>query len=239
MRRALIGGLVLGFVLSLGLPALADDDEGGALPWQKGGEKPAGETAKKAGVDLKNKMSTYEYNRHIKPILAQIEVAEKQMELYNKEMEKEERRQSLAKALGYQEKAAKVYTGASLRAKQAAKAVDEAELKDAITSQFEKPCMAKAIALYLEIADTRLRNRDVRGAVARYQQVLKLDPENEDAKAGLKKIQEAIAQAREQQGGGQVVGGGGDDDDDAIKGTEDSNWKKNDAVRDATGGRGF
>lgn len=238
MRRALLYGLVLGFAVAMAGTAVAEKD--GGLPWQKDGDK-GDESAEESNtgttVDLKKEMSSYQYRRYIQPIVAQMDVAKKQLELYDKEMEKEEGKQSLAKALKYQEKAAEALTGASLRAKQAAKVVREDKFKKAITSQYEKPALKKAIALHLEIADTRLRHRDVRGAIAHYRQVLELDPDNEDAKAGLKKIQEAIAEARRKGGGGKVVGGGGDDD--SPIGTEEKDWRKSDEVRDATGGRGL
>ena len=181
-----------------GLPWQTDKEEPAADgPEQKGesAENPEGEgdqTQQDAAVDLKEALPPEMFQRAIQPILTQIEQAERVTELYEKEMAKEERLRSEKRALDYRLSAAKCYTAAMHKARQATQLIKDADLQAAVKDQYELPLLNKAVGIYLTLANEARARGDLRNTVAYYQQTLKLDPENAVAKEELKKLAELV-----------------------------------------------
>jgi len=233
MKRLAIAAVLVGIVALVAGYARAQD-----LPWKPAepkvppaqnsqpappagapGEAPPAEvaSAEKPAVDLEKALTPELYQRAIKPILYQIEQADKVLGLHEKEMAKPEKERNEKRAAEYRENAARFYLAASQRAQQAKKMVPEAENQNAITSQYEIPMRDKAIEIYTSLAAERMEKKDIPGTIRYYQQILKIDPENALAKEELKKI-EALVKAK----GGDTTrqpGSGGKDekDQDSIK----------------------
>jgi len=228
MKRLAVVAVLAGIVVLVAGYARAQD-----LPWKPAdpnappvgnpqpappagapGEAPPAEVAaaEKPAVDLEKALKPELYQRAIKPILYQIEQADKVLGLYEKEMAKPEKERNEAKARAFREKAADYYFFASRKAQDAKKMVPEAENQNAITSQYEIPMRNKALDIHLALAEEEMQKRNLKGAVAQYQKILKIDPENALAKEELKKI-EAIVKANTK--GGETAGksnSGGKDD---------------------------
>ena len=210
MKRLTLGALVALFALAFGAAAWA-----GEVPWKAGDgdagdKKEAGDAAAGSG-DLKTDLGEAQYNRIVKPVEAQVEKAEKIMEKYNKEMEKEEAKRSQTLLLGLKDQAANAYLAASLAAKKGVGMVKDPDQKAAITQQFDDPNRQKAVDFLLELAQDAQEKKDLRKAVAYYKKVLSIDKENTIAKDALTKIAEdmkAAAKAPNKKGG---KGGSSDD----------------------------
>ena len=232
MKRLAIAAVLVGIVALVAGYARAQD-----LPWKPaeptvppgGNPQPAGAPgeappagapdADKPALDLEKALTPALYQRAIKPILYQIEQADKVLGLYNKEMAKPERERNEKRATDYRENAARFYLAASQKAQQAKKMVPEAENQNAITTQYEIPMRDKALEVHASLAAERMAKKDVAGAIRHYQQILRIDPENALAKEELKKI-EAIAKANTKGGDttSQTGSGGKDEkDQDSIK----------------------
>jgi len=176
---------------------------------------PAGApAADEPAVDLEKALTPELYQRAIKPILYQIEQADKVLGLYEKEMAKPEKERNDKRATEYRDNAARFYLAAYQKAQQAKKMVPEAENQNAVTSQYEIPMRNKALEIHLALAEEEMQKRNLKGAIAQYQKILKIDPENAVAKEKLEKI-EAIVKAHTE--GGQTTrqgGSGGKDEKD-------------------------
>jgi len=204
MKRLTIAAVLVGIVALVAGYARAQD-----LPWKPAEPNvpPAGApgealsagapAADKPAVDLEKALTPELYQRAIKPILYQIEQADKVLGLYNKEMAKPEKERIEKRATEYRENAARFYLAASQKAQQAKKMVPEAENQNTITSQYEIPMRDKAIEIYASLAAERMAKNDVAAAIKYHQQILKIDPENALAKAELKKIETALKAQRE------------------------------------------
>lgn len=203
MKRFLIGACIAVFILGSVTAC-----RGQKIPW-KGSGGSGDSAAPVAAGDLKAELPPAQYRRVMKPIEAQITLAEKAMEPYNKEMEKpeEKRRQDLL--IKCKERAAACYLGASTAAKKALRLVKKDSHKAALKQQFEDPNKEKAIDIYLELALDAHGSGDLRRTVAYYKRVLSLDRENAQAKQGIIKLAEQYRQAMKdrKKGGGK---GGGD-----------------------------
>jgi len=221
--------------------AIADD-----MPWNQEGDTAADKPAEgdgaatatgdKPAVDLKAELSQMQYQRGIMPILAQIEQADKVMDLYKQEMAKPEKRRSEAKALGYKDRAARFYLAAALKAKQAGNLVQESALRDAITQQYHDPSVDKAATIYNELAEYYMQQGDVRKAIAYYRKTLSVDKENETAKTALKDIEAKAKAALAAQQKGPADGGGGSGENERVYDPRLRDWEKEgrDYDRDAT-----
>lgn len=204
MKRFTLGALVALFALAFGAAAWA-----GEVPWKAGDgdKKEAGDAAGDAAGgsgDLKTDLGEAQYGRIVKPIEAQVEKAEKIMEKYNKEMEKEEAKRNQTLLLGLKDQAANAYLAASLAAKKGAGMVKDATQKAAITQQFDDPNRQKAVDFLIELAQDAQEKKDLRKAIAYYKKVLAIDKENSTAKDALTKIAEdmkAAAKAPSKKGG--------------------------------------
>ncbi len=153
--------------------------------------------AEKPALELEKALTPELYQRAIKPILYQIEQADKVIGLYNKEMAKPEKECNDKRATEYRENAARFYLTASQRAQQAKKMIPEVENQNAVTTQYELPMRDKALEIYTSLAAERMAKKDVAAAVKYYQQILKIDPDNVFAKEELKKIETALKAQRE------------------------------------------
>lgn len=223
MKRVAIAAVLVGVVALVAGYARAQD-----LPWKPAepkvppagapGEAPAGApVADKSAVDLEKALKPELYQRAIKPILYQIEQAERVLGLYEKEVAKPEKERNSKRATEFRENAARFYLAASQKAQQAKKMVPEAENQSAITSQYETPLRDKALEIYAGLAADCMAKGDLAAAIRYYQQVLRTDPENALAKEELKKI-EALVKARTGETGRQPGSGGKDEkDQDSIK----------------------
>ncbi|MCX5647925.1 MAG: hypothetical protein NTX40_02335 [Planctomycetota bacterium] len=213
MKRLAIAAVLVGIVALVAGYARAQD-----LPWKPAepkvppaqnlqpappagapGEVPPAEVAaaEKPAVDLEKALTPELYQRAIKPILYQIEQADKVLGLYNKEMAKPAKERNDKRATEFRENAARFYLAASLKAQQAKKMVPEAENQNAISTQYEIPMRDKAIEIYASLAAQRMEKKDIPGAIRYYQQIVRIDPENALAKEELKKIETALKAQRE------------------------------------------
>ena len=226
MKRLAIAAVLAGIVVFVAGYARAQD-----LPWKPGEPNvpPAGPTGKtppagapaadKPAVDLAKALTPALYQRAIKPILYQIEQADKVLGLYNKEMAKPERKRNAKRATGYRENAARFYLAASQKAQQAKKMVPEAENQNAVTTQYEIPMRDKALEIHASLAAECMAKKNVPGAIRHYQQMLKADPENALAKGELKKIEAIVKANIKGRNTTSQKGSGGKDekDQDSIK----------------------
>ncbi|HET6442084.1 MAG TPA: hypothetical protein VFH53_06890 [Phycisphaerae bacterium] len=230
MKRLAIAVVLVGIVALVAGYARAQD-----LPWKQAEPKvpaaknlqpvppagapgeapPAGApAADKPALDLEKALTPALYQRAIKPILYQIEQADKVLGLYEKEMAKPERERNEKRATGYRENAARFYLAASQRAQQAKKMVPEAENQNAVTTQYEIPMRHKALEIYTSLAAERMAKKDVPGAIRHYQLILKIDPENALAKEELKKIEALVKANTKGRDTTRKAGSGGKDEKD-------------------------
>jgi hypothetical protein len=129
----------------------------------------------------------------VRPIKGRIASAEKQLEMYSKEMARPEKDRNLQAASDYQKQAAQYYGEAVLKARSIAAQFKNAEDKQVIVDQYEKPALEKAIGLYLQMAGAAmaLPKKNTVSALAFYKEILNLDPDNAIAKQGIKDIHDA------------------------------------------------
>lgn len=204
MVSACIAVLVLGCVTAC---------RGQKIPWKASGATDGSAEAVVAG-DLKAELSPAQYKRVMKPIEAQIALAEKAMEPYEKEMQKPEEKRRKDLLTKCKERAAACYLGASTAAKSALRLVKKDSHKAAITQQYDQPNKEKAIDIYLELALEAHASGDFRRTVGYYKKVLSLDRENTQAKQGLIKLAEQYKQAMKDKKKGGGKGGSGEMDGD-------------------------
>ncbi|HUU31084.1 MAG TPA: hypothetical protein VMY69_03190, partial [Phycisphaerae bacterium] len=160
------------------------------------GKTPSTEgNAATANVDLKTALTPIQYARAIKPIEVQLETAEKTM----KQLEKvqAEPMQNPKQLIAIKATAARFYMAAALKAKAAINMLKDEEHKQAVATQYEKPSIEKAAGLYNELASDAMLEKDYRAAFSLYSQVLKIDPENATAKAGITSVQRVAEQDAE------------------------------------------
>ena len=180
MRVALVGVLVGGLA---------------AVAWAQANQEPPQETPGK--VNLKVEMTPIQYNRLIKPVEKEVGLAEKALKDIDKEMEKPAEKRNNAKILQLKESAAGHYLNAALLAQKAVNSVTKEKLKTGITDQHLTPNRQKSVDLYLELAATARDRNDLRRAVALYNKVLQIDPQNTAAQDALKQIEEQNKQSQE------------------------------------------
>jgi len=192
MKRLLLVGLAGLFVGGFAAGVWAQE-----VPW-KAGEPAKPEEKKEEGaakegkaattnVDLKTALTPIQYSRAIKPIEIQLEEAGKI--LARLEKAKAEPSQNPKQLIAIKFTAARFYMAAALKAKAAIGMLKNEEHKQAVTTQYEKPSIAKAADLYNDLAKEALMEKDFRSALSLYAQVLKIDPENATAKAGIEAVQ--------------------------------------------------
>ena len=211
MKRFMVAACIAVFVLGSVTAC-----RGQKIPWKASGG--SGESAAPvAPGDLKAELPPAQYRRVMKPIEAQIALAEKAMQPYNKEMEKPEEKRRQEKRLQAllikcKERAAACYLGASTAAKKALRLVKKDSHKAAIKQQYEQPNKEKAIDIYLELALDAHTSGDLRRTVGCYKKVLSIDRENTQARQALVKLAEQYKQAMKDRKKGGSKGGGGDID---------------------------
>ncbi len=204
MKRFMVGACIAVFILGSVTAC-----RGQKIPWKASG---ATDASAEAAGDLKAELPPAQYRRVMKPIEAQIALAEKAMEPYNKEMEKPEEKRRQALLIKCKERAAACYLGASTAAKSALRLVKKDSHKAAIKQQYEQPNKEKAIDIYLELALDAHASGDLRRTVGYYKRVLSLDRENTQAKQGLIKLAEQYKQAMKDRKKGGSKGGDMDGD---------------------------
>jgi len=177
-------------------PATAAPDAGAPAATPPKGAEPVAAEANPAPEDPAAALAKDpKYMRALKPIVDQINLAVKQLNLFDKEMAKPEKERKASVAAGYKLRAAQAYNLATMKAKAAESQFSKAEDKQPIIDLYEKPCREKAVAIYLELADEAKQLNDMRTAVTLYQDILKLDPTNVAAKDALTAIEEAAKAA--------------------------------------------
>ncbi len=202
MKRFMVGACIA--VLILGCVTVC---RGQKIPWKASGG--SGESAAPvAPGDLKAELPPAQYRRVMKPIEAQIALAEKAMQPYEKEMQKPEEKRRQALLIKCKERAAACYLGASTAAKGALRLVKKDSHKAAIKQQYEEPNREKAIDIYLELALDAHTSGDLRRTVGYYKKVLSIDRENTQAKQALIKLAEQYKQAMKDKKKGGSKGGG-------------------------------
>jgi len=202
MKRFMVAACIAVFVLGSVTAC-----RGQKIPWKAPGG--SGESAAPvAPGDLKAELPPAQYRRVMKPIEAQIALAEKAMVPYNKEMEKPEEKRRQALLIKCKERAAACYLGASTAAKKALRLVKKDSHKAAIKQQYEQPNKEKAIDIYLELALDAHGSGDLRRTVGYYKRILALDRENTQAKQALIKLAKQYKQAMKDRKKGGSKGGG-------------------------------
>jgi len=180
---------------------------GQEVPWKAFGGTSKSEGSVAPG-DLKAELSPAQYARVVKPIETRIALAKKAMEPYEKEMQKDAEKRRQHVLIKCKERAASCYLSASYSAKKAVRLVKKDSLKAALKEQYEEPNKQKAIDIYLELALDAHTEGNLRRAVGYYKQILKIDPENADARDALTKLAEQYRQALEDAKKGGSKGGG-------------------------------
>ncbi|HUU92615.1 MAG TPA: hypothetical protein VM238_15560 [Phycisphaerae bacterium] len=155
-----------------------------------------GEEAGPAGT-LKGDLPPAQYSRVVNPIEAKVALAEKAMELYEKEMEKPAEKRRAAMLISYKEKASAAYYQVALAARKAIKMVKKEEHKAEIKATYEDPNLSKATEIPLGFASEAQNKGDVRTAVGYYKRVLAMDPNNPVATAALEKIARTMQKTQE------------------------------------------
>jgi hypothetical protein len=214
---AILAGLAV-----LGLAAGAQAADGLWAGEEKKADDAAGDAAGGATGDLKTDLGSVLYKRAIEPIEAKLEMAAKQMELYDKENGKDAEKRNFVLMMKLKQQASEAYLGAALAAKKAVGMVSKPEQKKAIEDQYEKPNQQKAIDIKLELAATAHEKGDLRTAVGLYKSVLTLDKDNAAAKDALTRIMQEAKEAQAKAGSGSK-GGGSDDDTKSWEREKDSN----------------
>ena len=194
MKRVTHGGLAVALGLALAAVVMAEE---AAVPWKTGdapktdgaaapgapapgGTIPAEGTTPAGGASAKVEKAA----APVKKILAQVEVAQKQID---EETAKPAEKQNAQKLRGLKETIARTYLTAAQTAK-AQSGVFKGDEKQAFLDQYDKPNREKAISLILELARESEMKRDYRNAEALAKQALSLDPNNADAQILLKQI---------------------------------------------------
>jgi tetratricopeptide (TPR) repeat protein len=178
------------------------------------------------------------FEKAAKPVLDQIAQAEKVLKLFETEMAKPEEKRNAQQAQNFKVTAARFYLAAALKAKQASALLLKKEDKEAFAEQYEKPNREKAIAIWLELADAAMAKKDYKQAMGLYKDVLAVDPKNEAALEGIKKIQTELAAGAATKGGSSA-GGNTDTRDVKDKGLEDKGYTKTDARDKALQDKGY
>ena len=148
------------------------------------------------------------FARVVKPIEDQIAAVAKLQDLYEKEKTKPEKQQNATLLRGYKGNIAQGFLKGSAAAKMAESQFTKPEDKKQIADAYEIPLRAKSIAVYLEMADEAIAKKDYRDATSLYKMILQIDPKNQAALDGLKKIDELLKQPVAVTGtGGSTTGG--------------------------------
>jgi cytochrome c-type biogenesis protein CcmH/NrfG len=101
--------------------------------------------------------------------------------------------------------AARLYVQAAGKAKANAGQLAK-EDKQAFLDQYEQPNREKAITLFLELAAATKEKKDYTDAIGLYNTVLKIDPKNATAVAGIKAVQDEMKTAQANPGNGSQGG---------------------------------
>ena len=134
------------------------------------------------------------FAKAVKPIEDQIAVVAKLQDLYDKEMTKPEKQRNLQLLTGYKTNIAQGFLKGSAAAKMAESQFAKPDDKKQIADAYEKPLREKSISTYLEIAEDSVTRKDYRDAQAIYKMILQIDPGNQAALDGLKKIEDLLKQ---------------------------------------------
>jgi tetratricopeptide (TPR) repeat protein len=117
-------------------------------------------------------------------ITKQVAAVEKIIKQHDDEMAKPEGKRDVAKAMRLKLQAAAAYKQVALKAKGDAGRLKKEE-KQPFLDKFEQPNREKAIAIYLELASAAQDKKDYRTALAMFQAVLQIEPQNTSAQAGI------------------------------------------------------
>jgi hypothetical protein len=128
------------------------------------------------------------FARTVKPIEEQIVAVAKIQDLHDKEMTKPEKQRSVTLLKGYKTSIAQGYLKASGMARMAEAQFTKPDDKKQLADAYEYPLRARAVSLFLEMADDAMTRKDYRDARSLYEMVLQIDPTNETAKEGKKKV---------------------------------------------------
>lgn len=199
MKCVMHAGLALALVLGFTAIVMAEE---AVLPWKTGdapkadapaapaapatGDAAAGATTPADGTTAAGGAITKVERAAapVKKILAQVEVAQKQID---EETAKPAEKQNPLKLRGLKETIARSYLTAAQTAK-AQSGAFKGDEKQAFLDQYDKPNREKAISLILELARDAEMKKDYRNAEALTKQALSLDPNNADAQILLKQI---------------------------------------------------
>jgi tetratricopeptide (TPR) repeat protein len=208
MKSLMMGGVAVALALALAAGAYAevqgqpgDDGKAGApaaAPAAPAVETPTAATAKTA------------LEKAAAEINAQVAAAEKLVKLFNEEMAKPEDKRDPKRINGLKLNAAHAYLRAAQKAKYHAPRFKD-DARQSFLDQYEKPNRENAIALLQELAAAAMEKKDYHDALALYNNILGIDPQNAAATEAIKKINEEMKTARAN--GSNSTGGGTNKDD--------------------------
>jgi hypothetical protein len=191
-------------VLALGTAARAD------VPWKQGNQADA--VAAATLEDIKAEVGQARYDRIVQPIESKVELAEKAMEPYEKEMEKPAGKRRTDLLLKCKLRSAQMYEAAANAAKRAAFTLQKKSHRACIQEQFETPNRRQAARVYLELSGDARQGGHLAQAAVFCKKALTADPENEQAKQLLKQLAEEYRQAaRDGRNRSGSTGGGSED----------------------------
>jgi tetratricopeptide (TPR) repeat protein len=142
----------------------------------------------------------------------QIKQVDKIVKTYDNEMSKPEDKRDIKLLQKLKINEAMTYMAASQIAKGFSVRLKGDE-KQSFLDQYDKPNREKAINILLELADAALDKKEYKDAISLYQHVLQMDPKNQQAQAGIKKITEEMKTTKS----GTNNNGGGTTDKTNIK----------------------
>jgi hypothetical protein len=212
MKSVMVGMLVC--LMTIGFAAAAwgaDIPSSGAGAAAATAPPPAAAPAKPAVQTPAAAPKESRIDKTITEIKAQVAVADKFMAQHDEEMAKPDDKKDLKKALTAELNAAQAYYRAALKAKGNSAFVTKADEKQTFLDTYEKPNRDKAISLMLELAATAKEKKAYPDAHNLYAEVLKMDPKNATALAGIKAVDEEARLAR-MNPTGKSTGGGSNQD---------------------------
>ena len=179
MKLTVIGCLAAAFLLVFGLAAITWGADTPGAP--AGGTKGAAKEPKKP-VDRTETL--------VAAIKEQVAFAEKLVQQAEEEMAKPDKQKNVKRAETLKTNAAKAYLAAALNAYRNSVMFSKEDEKQAFLDQYDKPNREKAIALFLELADSARKQKRYSEAVTLYKEVLQIDPQNKAAADGAKAAQD-------------------------------------------------
>jgi len=198
------------------------------VPWKNGEEPVDPATLEEMKADL----GEPRFKRLVAPIESKVQLAEKAMVPYQKEMEKppDKRRAELLQKCKI--RSAQMHVAAAQAAMRAQNSLHKTSHRARIKETYEEPNRKKAIRIYEGLGLDARAAGNIPQAGFFYKQVLSVDPSNQQARTALKELAQEYRQAmQDRKYRGKSSGGDSDDrkswdwDRDADYNRDWSDWR--------------